>query len=155
MEHVYIYGLKDPRTGLIRYVGKSERPEQRYLNHKANYDKVNLHKYYWIKQLRDAGLDPQMLILETCLKADWEARERFWIAYGLSQGWPLTNIYLGGMDETREKHAPVAIDLAKELEPFCSTEQRVRLNSLSEDEQQLFARNVFKAMLELEYTLPL
>lgn len=94
-DKVYIYGLKDPRTGEIRYVGKSVHPRERYKQH-VKGGESNLHKGRWIADLRRAGLKPEMIILEETTEAEWEARERHWIKQGLDSGWPLTNIAAGG-----------------------------------------------------------
>lgn len=94
--NVYIYGLKDPETKEIRYVGKSAKPKARYRQHIKNCDLVNNHKRSWIKNLAEKGFVPELEILETTDQEHWELRERYWIKYGLDNDWPLTNISSGG-----------------------------------------------------------
>lgn len=93
---VYIYALGDPETGLIRYVGKSIRPEGRVKDH-CNEPPSNCHRSHWIQSLKAKGLMPLMTILEQG-RGDysWEHAERYWIARGRSEGWPLTNNTDGG-----------------------------------------------------------
>lgn len=90
----YIYALVDPRTDEIRYVGKSSDPHRRFDEH-VKREGYNRHKQNWIRQLERLGLAPELVVLEEC-NGDWQERERFWIAYGFSEGWPLTNIGSGG-----------------------------------------------------------
>ena len=46
-----IYILKDPITNDIRYVGKSDNPDKRYLSH-INENRNNTYKENWIKRKR-------------------------------------------------------------------------------------------------------
>lgn len=93
---VYIYGLCDPRTNECRYIGKSERPAERLTNHMN--EKSNCHRSHWLQSLRRQGLKPEMVIFERIEGEGWpwQCSERFWIAYGRAQGWPLTNNTEGG-----------------------------------------------------------
>jgi hypothetical protein len=59
----HVYGLKDPRNGVIRYVGITFDPEQRLRNHLA--DRSNTPKSAWIRQLRTCGFVPDLVILES------------------------------------------------------------------------------------------
>lgn len=43
-EAVYIYTLSDPRTGCIRYVGKTIDPDRRYKQHLSNIGQ-NSYRY--------------------------------------------------------------------------------------------------------------
>jgi hypothetical protein len=97
IDKVYIYGLKDPRTNEIRYIGKSNNPERRYSQHFAANDD-NSHKCNWIKSLKRKGLRPELVILEITTPEEWEEREKHWIEFGVESGWDLTNIRAGGND---------------------------------------------------------
>lgn len=92
---VYIYGLVDPQTEEIRYVGKTSNLKDRYSSH-LFADDVNRHKCNWIKLLKKNGHKPRMIILEKATEKNWEDRERFWIKHGYINGWKLTNISKGG-----------------------------------------------------------
>jgi hypothetical protein len=76
---IAIYGLIDPRTHQIRYVGMSTNPEQRFGEHLRQYRSENTPKSAWIKTLWAHGLRPDMIVIEEC-GDDWKARERYWVA---------------------------------------------------------------------------
>ncbi len=58
-----IYGLKDPQSNLIRYVGISKNIDARYKSHL--YTKDNTGKNEWIKELKKVSLRPELVILHT------------------------------------------------------------------------------------------
>lgn len=92
---IAIYGLADPDTGEIRYIGKSIRPHERLANH-CN-ERSACHRTNWIRSVLARGKRPALIILETLPPtADWQASERRWIAHGHEQGWHLTNSTSGG-----------------------------------------------------------
>jgi hypothetical protein len=93
-----IYGLVDPRTGEIRYVGRSSSGMGRPGSHrKPQYlEKDRSHKGNWVRKLLSLGLDYSVTILEEVAAAELSSRERFWIAEGRRRGWPLTNLTDGG-----------------------------------------------------------
>lgn len=95
-----IYGLTDPRSGLIRYIGKSSCGLKRPRHHGA--DRVlrldtNKHKVNWIRQLMSLGLNYGVLVLDAVLDSTaLSGLERHWVAHGRSNNWPLTNLTDGG-----------------------------------------------------------
>lgn len=93
-----IYGLIDPRTLLIRYIGKSTSGLTRPKGHRCPSNlKDTTHRSNWIRSLHAKGLCYVITILETCSSADaLAAAECWWIAFGRSCDWPLTNITDGG-----------------------------------------------------------
>jgi len=91
----YIYGLVDPETNEVRYVGKSNNPKVRYQSHLID-KKSNPHKTSWIKSLSKRGLKPKLVILEEATRDKWEERERYWIKHYQDEGAPLVNILEGG-----------------------------------------------------------
>ena len=97
---VIIYALRDPCSGAIRYVGKTVcTPRRRLQGHLAkSRDQKNGsgHCHRWIRQLLRKGLRPRIEVLEETDRASWQERERYWIVYGKSEGWPLTNETAGG-----------------------------------------------------------
>ena len=61
----YIYGLRDPRDGKIKYVGQTRNPRARYAGHVGVPAGRGLNaKEQWIKDLRDLGTRPELVILE-------------------------------------------------------------------------------------------
>lgn len=92
---VYIYGLVDPETDEIRYIGKSIRPLQRLQNHMN--EKSNCHRSHWLQSLKRRGMEPTLILFEMISGAwPWQHSERHWIAKGRALGWPLTNNTSGG-----------------------------------------------------------
>ncbi len=91
---VYIYGLRDPNTGEIKYVGKTINPRQR-LGYHMN-EVANERKREWIEGLRAADKKPIMVILEECDNSEGKEAEYTWIFFFLDCGCALTNwIYPG------------------------------------------------------------
>ena len=104
----FIYGLVDPESQQVRYIGKSIRPEQRLQNHMNEVS--NCHRSHWLQSLKKRGLVPDLVIFESVHgEWPWQESERYWIARGKKLGWPLTNNTSGGdgvdglPPETREK----------------------------------------------------
>lgn len=92
---VYIYGLVDPETDEIRYIGKSIRPMERLTNHMNETSKC--HRCNWLQSLKGKGLRPRICFFEFIPNGiDWQNREKYWIRVGKDNGWPLTNNTDGG-----------------------------------------------------------
>lgn len=98
-----IYGLVDPRTKLVRYVGQSSSGLRRPRHH-ANPSQLKskrTHRSSWIKSLQAIGLRYEIAVLEVfASEAPLNDAEQWWIAYGRACGWDLTNHTDGG-DGTR------------------------------------------------------
>lgn len=91
----YIYGLIDPFTDEIRYIGKSIRPKERLRDH-CN-DHSDCHRTHWIQRVIAHGRRPKLVILQELSESDdWQQAERDWIAKARESGWPLTNGTDGG-----------------------------------------------------------
>jgi len=109
----FIYALCDPTSSLIRYVGKSNDPQQRLRNHiyTATSPSVCLETYSarWIRSILDRGDRPQLVILEETDQDGWPEAERRWIRVLRTAGCELTNATDGGdagwsqSAETRQK----------------------------------------------------
>lgn len=98
-----IYGLFDPRKPLnwenCRYIGQTveeaEKHRQSHVYYARMYPKRDVYK--WINELLDDGIDPSVLVLEDGLKIEeLDPHEDYWIVYGRSLGWDLTNHRKGG-----------------------------------------------------------
>ena len=97
MTTTFIYGLCDPRTGALRYVGKSKNWKQRSYEHVcASHLRRKCHKNHWIKSLLAEGYKPDAFLIEEVPSSQWEDAEREWIAYFRSIGADLTNSTSGG-----------------------------------------------------------
>lgn len=91
----YIYGLHDPRTGELRYIGKSVRPRQRVRNQMN--ERANTHRGHWLAELRRLGVEPIQVIIDAVpADSDWQAIERVYIAAARASGARLTNGTDGG-----------------------------------------------------------
>lgn len=96
---VFIYVLKDPRTGDIRYVGQTRTTLKSrlscHLSCARTRDKVSI-RGQWIRELLADGVKP---IIEEIDKVDLsiaEEKEREWIAHFRENGHNLINIRLRG-----------------------------------------------------------
>jgi hypothetical protein len=100
MGQFLIYGLRDPRTEEIRYVGKSETGLKRPGQHRKPglLKKDHTHKANWIRKLNSLGLSYSVVVLQTLASRDQlDPAERFWIDLGREAlGSRLTNQADGG-----------------------------------------------------------
>lgn len=91
----YIYGLFDPRTGELRYIGKSDRPAERLANQMN--ERSPTHRCHWLQELRRLGLKPEQQILDALPEGtDWQSVERAYIRGGRNVAVNLTNGTDGG-----------------------------------------------------------
>lgn len=94
MRKFLIYGLTDPRTGQVRYIGKSTTGMQRPLQHRS--DTVT-HRGRWIVGLERRGLQYGIVVLYRCKRAeDLADAECEFIALYRKLGVRLTNCTDGG-----------------------------------------------------------
>lgn len=116
-DRYFIYGLRDPRTMEIRYVGQSSRGMKRPKQHTRPNNLKNDH-FYVVRWLKSINCKPEIVVLERlridCLSAadrcvalnDAEIR---WIALGrLALGKRLTNLTIGGGGTSGYKKSPEA-----------------------------------------------
>lgn len=106
MRKYYYYYLKDPDTAVIRYIGITLNPKERYQAHLYNSHKdveKNKWKSNWIKSLLKKGVKPVMEIFDTYETAcvdDAYAREERFINEHFLKGTPLVNVlkvpHIGG-----------------------------------------------------------
>ena len=98
-----IYGLIDPRTRNLRYVGKSKHGFARLRAHvlQAQHpSKPKFHVHHWINTLISEGLRPEIVLIE---RLDPESNlivmrelERWYVLYFRGQGCDLANSTDGG-----------------------------------------------------------
>ena len=92
-----IYGLVDPITGQLRYIGRScsglRRPRRHTIPSELAKDQT--HKGRWLRSLDTAR--PQIVVIQQLPDSELlNEAERFWIAYFRQLGCPLTNLTDGG-----------------------------------------------------------
>lgn len=112
-----IYGLADPRTGELRYIGKTiQRLSGRRVTHvthaKRLYrDRKSRWAVNWIKALVDLGLKPDIFEIEVIPEGgDWREAEMFWIEYFRALGFNLCNLRAGGEEGNYTKQSPEWIE---------------------------------------------
>jgi hypothetical protein len=105
MANTYIYVLKDPENGLVRYVGKSVNPESRFKNGHLHSGSRKTKTACWIKSLKSRGLVPVMEVIDTACDFTWSDTEKFWIKTFTSLGFNLTNLTDGGDDGVLAKES--------------------------------------------------
>lgn len=87
-----IYGLCDPVSGELRYIGKANDPQKRLKSHMRDCRHRATPVYCWIRSLDER---PALVVLEAdCL--DWKEAERRWIAKARAEGVRLLNLADGG-----------------------------------------------------------
>lgn len=94
----YIYGLIDPRTHAIRYIGQTNCLDVRYADHCKYKSALNrnaqMARGHWVLNLAAEGLKPLMVMLQSVPWAEADEAERRWIALGARLGWQLLNSVL-------------------------------------------------------------
>ncbi len=109
MKNTFIYSLSHPITKDVRYIGKSNRPRNRFNNHLNEVS--SSRKSRWVQSLRRNGLIPEFHIVDEVPVLEWEFWERHYISLFESWGFDLTNLNEGGAgaigkptsEETKQK----------------------------------------------------
>ena len=98
----YIYVLRDPRNGEVRYIGKSVNPRKRLQGHIADARSSRTKGYCgsWIKNLLRHGARPELVLLQAAGRLVWPIAEQWWIAHYRDLGARLTNLAAGGKGGT-------------------------------------------------------
>lgn len=86
-----IYGLIDPITNQLRYIGKSNNIKARYREHLINAKNKKTHRDNWIYSLLIKNKKPELLIIDVIPIEEWKYWELFYINYYLFIGCNLTN----------------------------------------------------------------
>jgi|SRR6185369_10745418 len=116
--HSYIYGLVDPRTNEIFYVGITENPKGRLGQHiwTVRSSRGNYASKQYIISLLDVGIRPQMVILDQIKTSRREpgdhmrsyALENHWINAAQAQGMAWCN-NTSTLDSDRQTN-PISTD---------------------------------------------
>jgi hypothetical protein len=106
-----IYGLFDPRSSELRYIGFTSKSLPRRLCLHINESKTsNTHKSNWIKSLIKENLKPEISLLQETNLQEYRSDERWNIEYFRSLGCNLTNATLGGEGVLGLKFTPQSIE---------------------------------------------
>lgn len=74
-----MYGLRDPETQEIRYVGRTSRLTKRFSERLRTNTTASSHKKAWIQSLLRKGLQPEILVLAECTPEKAVETENFYI----------------------------------------------------------------------------
>jgi hypothetical protein len=110
-EQFTIYGLIDPTTSLIRYIGATKDTTKRFKQHLDETEVHGAPEYVqWQTDLRAIGLKPIPVILTLCgaSPVQWE---QAWIRISEKLYWPIINI-LRCSDEI---HIPQVDEISSEF----------------------------------------
>lgn len=117
----YIYVLKDPISNEIRYVGKSNNPENRLKKHLNTSSLMEswTSKNKWLLNLKKQDLLPIMEVIDSTELDNINELEIKWIKYYNGLGLELTNGTVGGdgFDWTSKKHSKESIEKLKLSHP--------------------------------------
>ena len=95
-ETVFIYALKEPDTGEIRYVGKARDPKKRLTGHLKDSFRFTNHRACWIRSVLSKDQKPILEILDEVPVEYWQQWEVAWIEFFREQGCRLVNTAKGG-----------------------------------------------------------
>lgn len=111
---IYIYGLIDPRTHEICYVGQSVHYLTRYRQHLA--DTRDTSKVQWIAELRQSELEPWLVVLDTAQdRIGANQKEEWWIVFARHMQWRSVNsTYPTGSQVGIPHHLSEQLRVAKE-----------------------------------------
>lgn len=85
-----VYGLLDPRTKLIIYIGGSKDIHERFFQH-IEAIKLGVHEDKMMQWYSMSQVLPELSILEECKQEILPERETSWIHVGLEEEWSLLN----------------------------------------------------------------
>jgi hypothetical protein len=92
----FIYALIDPYDNQIKYIGKSDDPSIRLIEHIRKSKYISTYKNNWIKSLINKNVSPELMIIDEVLNTEWSFWEKHWISIVKSWGFKLTNLTDGG-----------------------------------------------------------
>ena len=98
MASIVIYGIVDPITNQLRYIGQTSNfVKRRSAHHRLSMKHTNnTHVYNWLRSLYNNSITPEFIILEECKKEELDELEIFYINYFKMIGCNLTNCTVGG-----------------------------------------------------------
>lgn len=107
---VFIYCLKDPNTGDVRYIGQTNNLKKRTQTHLSTSSKLKTPLGDWLRSLN--GGRPILAVLhEVAFGESWQDEEKRYICFARGMGMDLVNSTAGGQGtpnpslETRAKRS--------------------------------------------------
>lgn len=144
-----VYGLYDPETDALRYIGCSTNVELRQKNHWT--EKTGSKKSDWIQQLKSKGLTPKLVVLESFDSSEaMKNGEKRLISHFKSLGHDLLNHRDGGgghtlglaKDESEKKSKSILIRIEEDVQNFYVEEARRRRVSVAFLVRELMYRDM-------------
>jgi hypothetical protein len=132
-----IYGLRDPITNEVRYVGATKNMIEERLKSHIKYAKNEKHTSYlcrWIRKLLRLNIIPIPFIIEYTTKESWAIKEKYWIRQLKNDSCRLVNWTEGGTGgDTRQgrsgkKHTQETKDLISKSKKNPSKETRDKIS---------------------------
>ena len=135
---IEIYGLYEPDSGELRYVGKAKNAAARLKRHILERG-LGRPVNRWVKSLVENGRVPFMQVLETVAESEWEAAERRLIAE-CRKGSRLLNLADGGAmpSQTYEQRKRAAIASNRKQEAKSPAE--IKFVKAKQDMGRLYSR---------------
>lgn len=155
----YVYGLIDPRTDAIRYVGITNHDvNERLRNHFESIREKNntSHRKMWLLSLKRIGLKPTIIVLDEVPPEIGGVCESNWISFLRDIGEPLTNSTEGGeknysfLPEVRKKISARRIEHWRNISDedyaeFCKKESEGHLKWWKDHVMSKETRNKLRA----------
>lgn len=126
MRTAFIYGLRCPLTGLIRYIGKCDDPKTRLPGHLSDSEKN--HRTNWIASLKARKLKPTLEVIAEVASDTWEFWERSYIRAYRQLGFDLVNSTDGGDGVTMTPEIRAKIGVANKGKKL-SLETRAKIGA--------------------------
>lgn len=122
MKTAFIYALKCPNSGAVRYIGKSNNPKGRLSNHLRAFERERNHRACWIRSLHTTNQKPLVEILDEVPFEHWQQWEVAYIEFFRETGCDLVNSTAGGegahglSDESRARFSVARIGKRASIE---------------------------------------
>lgn len=101
--NITIYGLFQPITGEIKYIGKTKQLLPKRLSaHLCESNKSKTKKNTWLQSLKNKRLKPTIEVLDIVPELEWEFWEIYWISQFKTWGFELKNTDEGGKGQSSE-----------------------------------------------------
>lgn len=126
---VGIYGLVDPRTGRVMYVGQSVDCEYRFRKHLRNESADNPAKSRWLRELDVLDLGPRLVVLEECGREELDLAERRWLRQLKADGQAELNITSGGVSRTASPSLNAHIDDLHQEQQYLASIRQALMDS--------------------------